>query len=82
MCAVSARMQPDERVLWSERILDMAKCENCGKTTVFGHNRSFSLRATRRTFRPNLQQVMVVENGRKTRKIMCAKCIRTMVKSA
>lgn len=75
-------MQPDERVLWSERILDMAKCENCGKTTVFGHNRSFSLRATRRTFRPNLQQVMVVENGRKTRKIMCAKCIRTMVKSA
>ena len=59
----------------------MAKCEKCGKTTVFGHNRSFSLRATRRTFRPNLQQVLVVENGRKVRKIMCAKCIRTMVKS-
>ncbi|MGH2605832.1 MAG: large ribosomal subunit protein bL28, partial [Anaerolineales bacterium] len=32
----------------------MARCANCGKTTTFGHNRSFSMRATRRTFRPNL----------------------------
>ncbi|HQM65751.1 MAG TPA: bL28 family ribosomal protein, partial [Anaerolineaceae bacterium] len=30
----------------------MAKCENCGKTTNFGHNRSHSLVATRREFRP------------------------------
>lgn len=60
----------------------MAKCEKCGKTTVFGHNRSFSQRATNRTFRPNLQQVIVMENGRKVHKILCAKCIRTLVKSA
>lgn len=59
----------------------MAKCEHCGKTTAFGHNRSFSLRATRRTFRPNLQQVTVLENGRKVRKVLCTKCIRTIVKS-
>ena len=26
----------------------MAKCANCGKTTTFGHNRSFSQRATNR----------------------------------
>ncbi len=60
----------------------MAKCAVCGKTTTFGHNRSFSQRATNRAFRPNLQRVTVVENGRKVRKVMCAKCIRTMVKSA
>jgi large subunit ribosomal protein L28 len=60
----------------------MAKCDRCGKTTTFGHNRSFSLRATRRTFRPNLQRVTVIENGRKVRKLLCAKCIRTLVKSA
>ncbi|NTU75310.1 MAG: 50S ribosomal protein L28 [Anaerolineaceae bacterium] len=59
----------------------MAKCESCGKTTTFGHNRSFSLRATNRTFRPNLQKVAMVVNGRKVHKIYCAKCIRTMVKS-
>lgn len=59
----------------------MAKCDSCGKTTTFGHNRSFSLRATQRTFKPNLQKITVVEDGRKVQKTLCTKCIRTMVKS-
>ncbi|NPV86014.1 MAG: 50S ribosomal protein L28 [Anaerolineae bacterium] len=59
----------------------MAKCEACGKTTTFGHNRSFSMRATNRAFRPNLQRVTMLVNGRKVRKTLCAKCIRTLVKS-
>jgi len=59
----------------------MAKCANCGKTTTFGHNRSFSLRATNRTFKPNLQKVSVIENGMKVQKTLCARCIRTMVKT-
>ncbi|NPV76843.1 MAG: 50S ribosomal protein L28 [Anaerolineae bacterium] len=59
----------------------MAKCEACGKKTTFGHNRSFSMRATNRTFHPNLQRISVFEKGRKVRKVLCAKCIRTMVKS-
>ena len=60
----------------------MAKCAHCGKTTTFGHNRSFSLRATNRTFRPNLQKVTVVQGSRKVQKTLCTKCIRTMVKTA
>jgi large subunit ribosomal protein L28 len=60
----------------------MAKCDSCGKTTSFGHNRSFSLRATNRVFKPNLQKVTVIENGKKVQKTLCAKCIRTMVKGA
>jgi len=60
----------------------MAKCAHCGKTTSFGHNRSFSMRATNRVFRPNLQQVTVLEKGRKVKKVLCAKCIRTLVKTA
>ncbi len=59
----------------------MAKCESCGKTTTFGHNRSFSMRATNRVFKPNLQRVLVMEKGRKVRKTLCAKCIRTLVKT-
>ena len=59
----------------------MAKCDSCGKTTTFGHNRSFSLRATQRTFKPNLQKITVVEDGRKVQKTLCTKCIKTMVKS-
>ena len=60
----------------------MAKCAHCGKTTSFGHNRSFSLRATNRTFRPNLQKVTLIEHGRKVQKKLCTKCIRTLVKTA
>ena len=60
----------------------MAKCSHCGKTTTFGHNRSFSQRATNRKFRPNLQKVSVIENGRKVQKTLCAKCIRTLAKTA
>jgi len=60
----------------------MAKCAHCGKTTTFGHNRSFSMRATNRAFRPNLQKVTVIEKGRKVQKLLCAKCIRTLVKTA
>jgi len=53
----------------------MAKCEKCGKKTTFGHNRSFSMRATNRKFKPNLQKVSVYENGKKVSKVLCAKCI-------
>ncbi len=60
----------------------MAKCANCGKTTSFGHNRSFSQRATNRDFKPNLQKVTLMRNGRKVKLVLCAKCIRTYSKSA
>lgn len=59
----------------------MAKCAHCGKTTTFGHNRSFSMRATNRAFRPNLQKVSVMEKGRKVKKVLCTKCIRTLSKT-
>jgi len=60
----------------------MAKCAHCGKKTTFGHSRSFSQRATNRTYRPNLQTVSVLEQGMLVRKTLCTKCIRTLVKSA
>ncbi len=60
----------------------MAKCETCGKTTTFGHNRSFSQRATNRKYLPNLQRVAVFVGGNKVRKVMCARCIRTMSKTS
>jgi large subunit ribosomal protein L28 len=59
----------------------MAKCSVCGKSTTFGHNRSFSLRSTNRTFKPNLQKTTVMVEGRPVQLTLCAKCMRTMVKS-
>ncbi len=60
----------------------MAKCEICGKATVFGHSKSFSQRTTNRAFHPNLQRVTVLdENGKMVQKTLCAKCIRTLAKT-
>lgn len=59
----------------------MAICEHCGKKTVFGKNRPWSKKATNRTFRPNLQVVSLYVEGKKVRKVLCAKCIRTLAKS-
>ncbi len=59
----------------------MAKCQYCGKKTTFGRNRPWSKKATPRTFRPNLQKITVYEDGRKSRKVLCTKCIRTLVKT-
>ena len=56
----------------------MAKCQNCGKTTTFGQSRSFSMKATKRKFRPNLQKVRVMEKGRLVQKTFCAKCIKRL----
>lgn len=58
----------------------MARCDECGKTTTFGHARSFSMRATHRTFRPNLQKVRVMEAGRQVHKTLCAKCIKRLAR--
>ena len=60
----------------------MAKCATCGQTTTFGHNHSFSQRATNRTYKPNLQKTIVMEKGRKVHKILCTKCIKAMGKVA
>ena len=59
----------------------MAKCAHCGKTTTFGQNRSFSMKATKRKFRPNLQRVQVMENGRLVQKTLCAKCIKNLART-
>lgn len=56
----------------------MAHCENCGKTTRFGNNRSFSMNATRRKFKPNLQKVKVLEDGKLVQKTLCTKCIKRL----
>jgi len=58
----------------------MAVCENCGKKPMFGNLRSHSMRATRRKYLPNIQQVRVYENGHLVRRHLCAKCIKALAK--
>jgi len=60
----------------------MAKCANCGKSTAFGHNRSFSQRATNRTVKPNLLKVTIMKAGHIVKQVLCTKCIKSLGKSA
>lgn len=49
-------------------------CQISGKKTVFGNNRSHSMRATSRTFKPNLITKMVdIGGGMKAKIKMSAK---------
>jgi len=58
----------------------MAKCEICGKSPSFGHNVSHSMVRTRRLWRPNVQKVTIIRDGRKQRMVLCTRCLRSMDK--
>jgi len=59
----------------------MAKCEICGKGRKFGNNRPFSLKATKRDWKPNVQKVTVTVDGRRQKMHICTRCLRTMNKA-
>jgi large subunit ribosomal protein L28 len=60
----------------------MAKCEICGKGPQFGHNVSFSMKRTKRQFKPNIQRATFYVEGRKVRKYVCTRCLKTYAKTA
>lgn len=58
----------------------MQKCEVTGKGKQFGHNVSFSLRRTKKTWKPNLQVKTIIVDGKKTKIKVSAAGIRTLKK--
>ena len=58
----------------------MAKDEITGKRAISGNNVSFSMRRTKRTFKPNLQKKTLVVNGKKVRLTIASSTIRTLKK--
>jgi len=52
-------------------------CSICGKGPVFGNNISHAHNKSRRVWRPNIQRIRVLENGRVSRKKICTRCIRS-----
>ncbi len=57
------------------------KCDMCGKTKSFGHNVSFSKKATNRDFRPNVQKKRIMIEGVPMRLNICTRCMRTLGKA-
>lgn len=57
-----------------------ARCELTGKGKQFGHNVSFSLRRTKRVFKPNLQKKTFMVDGKKVTMTLSTQAIRTLKK--
>jgi large subunit ribosomal protein L28 len=57
------------------------RCQVCGKGPQYGHNVSFSKRATNRRFMPNLSKRKVTVNGAEQRLMICTNCLRTLNKT-
>ena len=57
-----------------------SKCELTGKGKQHGHNVSFSLRRTKRVFKPNLQKKTFIVDGKKVTMNLSTQAIRTLKK--
>jgi len=57
-----------------------SRCELTGKGKQSGNNVSFSLRRTRRTFKPNLQKKTFMVDGKKVTMVLSTQAIRTLKK--
>lgn len=55
-------------------------CELTGKGKQFGNNVSFSLRRTKRVFKPNLQKKTFILDGQKITMTLSTQAIRTLRK--
>ena len=60
----------------------MAKCAICNKGPQFGNNRSHSMRATRKMWKPNVFKRSVMIDGELRSVYVCTRCLRTMTKAA
>ena len=57
-----------------------SKCELTGKGKQFGNNVSFSLRRTKRVFKPNLQKKTFMIDGQIVTMVLSTQAIRTLKK--
>lgn len=56
------------------------RCELTGKGKQYGHNVSFSLRRTKRVWKPNLQKKTFIIDGQKVTMTLSTQAIRTLKK--
>ena len=51
-------------------------CDICGKHTVAGRSISHSQRKVQRSFKPNIQRVNVVIDGKRKKMNVCTRCLK------
>ena len=55
----------------------MAKCEICGKEVRFGNKVSHSHRRSNRAYKPNVQRVKAIVDGKPCHIYACTRCLRS-----
>jgi large subunit ribosomal protein L28 len=60
--------------------LIMQKCEITGKGKQYGNNVSFSMRHTKKVWKPNLQSKTLVIDGKKVKMKISTQAIRSLKK--
>jgi len=55
----------------------MAQCELCGKKVVSGKTVSHSHHKTNRVWKPNLQRMYAVVDGKVKKIYVCTRCLRS-----
>ena len=55
--------------------INRSRCFVCEKGVAFGNNRSHANNKTRRTWKPNLQVVRLVHEGKITKVKVCTRCL-------
>ena len=58
----------------------MSYCQNCHKGKDFGHMVSHAKNRLRRTFKPNIQKLRVLQNGISISVKLCTSCIKRLKK--
>jgi len=58
-------------------VLQMAKCDICGKGVTFGIKLSHSHRRSNRAWKPNVKRVKAVVNGSPCHIYVCTRCLRS-----
>ncbi|MDR2676782.1 MAG: 50S ribosomal protein L28 [Endomicrobium sp.] len=53
------------------------KCSVCGKRSTSGNTISHSNKTSKRLFKPNIQSLNIILNGKRLRKRVCTSCIRS-----
>ncbi len=51
-------------------------CDICGKHAVAGRSISHSHRTVARKFKPNIQRVTIIVDGRPQKKNVCTRCLK------
>lgn len=60
-----------------KEVLQMAKCEFCGKDIAFGIKVSHSHRRSNRSWKPNVKRVKAIVDGSPKRVYACTRCLRS-----